>query len=243
MDAVHDTSHPHVSTNWVVKWWICYWCIWISSSEVLSYLSFMPLSQNTSHFSHFLAHSASAACIIGERFFFCAIFPCMYNYCFAQIIMHEILTNQMHELEMTTSYCWLSAKFMAEWNLYYLWLYTTPKFHRIASYEKRLPLWTNLPSRGTLIVWLEQWKAYRLFKTTLKYLSNKYDCIGTVPCYLTIRLSSSPPNQLSLVEVDFSLLTLELPFQSKSGSQVPLSILALSLKSKRWSSVFIYGTV
>lgn len=95
--------------------------------------------------------------------------------------MHEILTNQMHELEMTTSYCWLSAKFMAEWNLFYLWLYTTPKFHRIASYEKRLPLWTNLPSRGTLIMWLEQWKAYRLFKTTLKYLSNKYDCIGSVP--------------------------------------------------------------
>jgi len=79
-------------------------------------------------------------------------------------------------------------------------------------------------------------------QTVQDYISNKYDRMGSVPCYLTVRLSLSLPNQLSLMEVDFSLLTLELPFQSKCGSQVPLSILAIKLKSKRWSSVFIYGT-
>ena len=123
-----------------------------------------------------------------------------------------------------------------------LTIYITPKFHRIANCEKRLPLRTNLLSRGILIMWLEQCLQGLQTVITLKYLSNKYDGIGSVPCYLTIWLSSLP-NQLSLVEVDFSLLTLELPLQSKSRSQVPLSILALSLKSKRWSSVFIYGTV
>jgi len=41
--------------------------------------------------------------------------------------MHEILTNQMHELEMTTSYCCLSAKFMAEWNLDYIYYSQIPQ--------------------------------------------------------------------------------------------------------------------